>query len=134
MSDKNGRTKRPASNPDQLPEYLAAIVQQGGGEVGPTLDTDLDSYPALCQVLSPRIVCIPPCDSYPKGTKVLREPLLSISWDRGLGAWRWSISDKVLNRRVSGAAAGLMLLLSSIENCLKDGTAQVKVIKPERGW
>jgi hypothetical protein len=74
---------------------------------------EFHAIPQLLELMSPRLIRDPRWSGQGTAPLVLREPLLMVSWDRRAGAWKLSLSDKVLN--VSGSCLVVDLLTALVE-------------------
>jgi hypothetical protein len=87
----------PATTPD-LPTALAEYILSAGERSLPSItEEDAAQLSDLWEMMRPCLVLDPRYRGQGDPPKVLREPLLMISWDRRAGGWKISISDKVLN-------------------------------------
>jgi hypothetical protein len=90
---ENGQTSQP-----ELPPVLAHVVAEGQKLLLPHPSPEEESgISELFELMSPRLIHDPRWSGQGTAPLVLREPLLLVSWDRRAGAWKVSISDKVLN-------------------------------------
>lgn len=109
---------------------LAGLISQARDNYSPPQDdADRAGLPLLFDLISPRLVPDPHHNGPHEPRKVLREPLLMVSWDRGQGRWKWAISDKMLNFSLTGSTERLSGLLESIESQVRAGTVGVRTIK-----
>lgn len=116
-----------AANPSDLPEILAAdVLRAETGCFPPLLDKEAELCPKLHSILAPMMVNDPNHRGKGDPRKVLREPLLMISWDRAAGLWKWSLTDKVLNVGWDGPLPSLVGIAEAVETCLVAGTYRVK--------
>lgn len=119
---KASATDSPPITPD-LPETLADAVQRAQAGTFPSPTTEEEAQlPNLFQLLTPMMVN--DINHRGKGDprKILREPLLMISWDRLNATWKLAIGDKVLNLSGSVPVKGLLTALSDAEAHLVAGT------------
>lgn len=124
---KNRTGGAAATNPNDLPEVLANdVLRAETGCFPPLLDKEQESCPKLWTLLAPSLVKDPNYQGKGEPRKVLREPLLMISWDRAAGLWKWSLGDKVLNVAWDGPLPSLVGIAEAVEACLLAGTYRVK--------
>jgi len=122
---KNGSAAAP--NPSDLPEALAAdVLRAASGCFPPLLDKEQELCPKLHSILGPMMVNDPAQAGKENPRKVLREPLLMVSWDRAGGLWKWSLTDKVLNLAWDGPLPSLVGIAEAVEACLVEGRYRVK--------
>jgi hypothetical protein len=128
------KSKKPdmrTDNASQLPEVLASVREAAVAHTLPELDDDTASIcPRLFEIMAPRMVPSLTQMSQGKPIQVWREPMMSVVWDRSVGAFRWMVSDKVLNFRLSANAVRLPTLIVEIETAIADGKVSTKEIKP----
>jgi len=111
------------ANPSDLPESLAKVMLSASAGAVPYPSIEEEALcPELFKWLTPLIVNDPRYKGEGKPPKALREPLLMISWDRRIGAWKASISDKVLNLTGSGQIASLATTIVDVEKHLREQT------------
>lgn len=116
-----------AANPDDLPEILASsVVRAESGCFPPLLDKEEETCPKLFSLMAPMLVNDPTFKGKGDPRKVLREPLLMVSWDRASGLWKWSLTDKVLNTSWDGPLPSLVGIAEAVEACLTEGRYRVK--------
>lgn len=101
---ENGQT-----SPADISPVLAHVIDQGQRiQLPMPTDDELAKVPQMLELMSPRLIRDPRWSGQGTAPLVLREPLLMVSWDRRAGAWKLSLSDKVLN--VSGSCLVMDLL------------------------
>lgn len=116
-----------ASKTPDLPQVLADAVLRAELGCFPTFtDEERKKCPHLYEMLSPSLVNDPNHRGKGDPKKVLREPLLMISWDRLNGAWKWAVSDKILNIGGGGTLGTLIDVAGQIEAQLGSGTVPFK--------
>lgn len=122
MAEKKKPGGTPA-NPSDLPDSLRKVVETAaaGAVPYPTLQEQAD-IPELFGWLTPMIVSDPRYKGEGKPPKALREPLLMISWDRRQGAFKGSITDKVLNVGGTCLLDDLAGAILRLERHLREGT------------
>lgn len=114
------------SQPD-LPEFLADSITRAEQGCFPTFtDEERERCPTLHSVLSPQLINDPNHKGKGDPKKVLREPLLMISWDRATGSWKWAIGDKMLNTSWAGPLPTIVGIAEQIELCLTEGRFSVR--------
>lgn len=119
-----------APNPPDLPETLAAALLRAREGTFPTPTQEEETQlPNLFQLLCPMMVNDPSHRGKGDPRKVLREPLLMISWDRLAATWKLALGDKVLNISGSVPVRGLLTALSDAERHLAEGTFPFKTKK-----
>jgi len=124
-AEKNGHV-------NELPEIFEALISRArDNHTPPVNDQDQQLCPTLHQLLSPRLVDNPEYNGNGTPNKVLREPLLMLSWDRAAGMWRFSLSDKVLNFSCSGNVSCLSASIAEIEAAVASGKTTFKMVKPK---
>jgi len=121
MASKPAKEK-PTVNPD-LPEMLVQAME-GARKLCVPFPTEEEEaeIPNLFGFLSPAIVSDPRYKGDGKPPRVLREPLMLISWDRRGGCWKVSLSDKVLNLGGSVGSGQLLRCLLVAEADLRSGS------------
>jgi len=125
MARKKGEAV--ASVDPDLPEFLAQSLVRAEEGCFPTFtDEERKICPILHSLLSPQLINDPKHKGQGDPRKVLREPLLMISWDRAGGAWKWAITDKLLNTNWLGTLPTLVGLEASVELCLVERRYTVK--------
>jgi hypothetical protein len=126
-SKPNGR---PATNPD-LPAILIGAVEHAEGILLPfPSEQEEKELPTLFQFMTPMVVNDPRYRGQGKTPRVLREPLLLLSWDRRQGAWKVSLSDKIFNLAGSVTCSTLIGALLDTEASLRSNAfpwAQKKI-------
>jgi hypothetical protein len=112
-----------ASNPPDLVEILAqAVLRAEEGSFPTATEEEAQAIPHLFQVLTPMMVTDPRHKGKGEPKKVLREPLLMVSWDRLTSAWKVGIADKVLNLTGSVGVYSLLTALTDADKHLVAGT------------
>jgi len=123
---KNKAASQAAVNPD-LPDALASAVVRAEAGCFPTFTEEEQARcPTLHSLLAPQLVNDPNHKGKGDPKKVLREPLLMISWDRAGGAWKWAIGDKLMNLAWDGPLPSLVGIAESVEIALAEGRYRVK--------
>jgi len=119
-----------------LPEGLEDILALAQANTRPPEpDEQEESVLALYRILSPVWVDVETEIETPTGKKkvtkkVLRQPLLMISWASNAGGWSVSVSDKTLAFRLSTVSECLATALQAINKAIEAGTIQVgEIIK-----
>lgn len=130
-TNRRGEIIREApSIPPDLPESLAESVLAAKEHAGPVPGPEeAERLKAVLEHLVPRKLRIPPKDDHSVARDVWCEPLLSLSWDKRAGHWKWAISNRQLNVRVSGYLGKLDDALLQIEAALQSRNVQVSRIK-----
>lgn len=127
-STRNGQQ----SNPDQVKvmrEWIDLAREHGNPE--PSAE-EREKVPQTLAFLAPEVIPDPDHRGESKAKKVLREPLLMISWDRAAGRWKWAISDKVCRVQVGGHFDTLIAFSEQIERQLAEKKVFVKELDPTR--
>jgi len=123
---KDKAKDRPAMTPD-LPDVLGnALARARAGTSPPYTDQDEAHVPQLWQFLEPRLVADPRYKGNGSAGKVLREPMVMLSWDRLSGSWKWTLTDKVLNVTGILPVPGLVSCVVDLEMGFTKGTIQWK--------
>lgn len=118
MASKKHENK-PAINPD-LPEMLMAATEQAANILLPHIsEEETEQIPTLFQFMTPMVVNDPRYKGDGKPPRVLREPLLMISWDKRLGAFKVNLSDKIFNLAGSISVQTLLGALLDTETSLR---------------
>jgi len=121
-SSKDGQ----AITPD-LPDVLKLVKNQADENSVPIPSAEESaSLAKLLELITPLVVSVPVKGSVDKTVRNLREPLLMISWDRGCGAWKWAVNDRVLKYTIYGHLHSLVGLAEGIEACLVSGKFAAK--------
>jgi hypothetical protein len=130
MASKRREPGSPALNPPDLPETLAAAVLRAYEGTFPTpTEEEAQTIPHLFELLTPMMVRDPSHKGKGEPRKVLREPLLMLSWDRLQATWKLAIGDKVLNLSGQVPVRGLLTALADAEAALSAGTFPFKTKK-----
>jgi hypothetical protein len=108
------RSSQP-SNPDAEKAFKLAQEQALENAFPRPTDEERKRFPNLLWMVSPMLVPDPKFKGQGESPKVLREPLLMVSWDRTAGRWKWSLSDKTLNLSISGHLDSLDAIGEQIE-------------------
>jgi hypothetical protein len=120
MAAKRKPDARP-SQPDIGP-VLAHVVEQGQQlHLPDPSEEERSAIGQLLELMSPRLIRDPRWSGQGQAPLVLREPLLMVSWDRRAGAWKLSISDKVLNVSGSCLVPNLLDLVVQGERGITEG-------------
>jgi len=101
------------------------------GNPEPT-DEEKSKVPQLLAFLSPELIDDPDHRGDHRAKRVLREPMLMVTWDRSAGRWKWSVSDKVCRVQVGGYFDGLIAFSDQIEAQLAEKKCWVKELEPTR--
>jgi len=121
---------KPPISPD-LPEFLAHVLDNVRQAKGPTPTTEEEAHlPRLFELLTPMMVADPRYRGEGKPPRVLREPMLLLSWDRRAGTWKCSITDKVLNVSTAIPVPTLLDALQAVERALASGQVIFSQRKP----
>jgi hypothetical protein len=110
-------SKHKNSKPPITPE-VPAVVQRAidvalASSFPKPSEQEQELLPNLLELLSPTFLADPRWKGQGEPKRVLREPLLMLSWDRMGGAWKVAYGDRVYE--LSGA-----VLVPSLVTCLVD--------------
>lgn len=122
----------PPTNGKQIDAIKEALLQASENSVPIPSSEELEKLPQLLWFLSPALVDDPKHRGSQKPPKVLREPLLLVSWDRGAGRWKWAISDKTLNLSMDAHVDNLLSLGEQIEAAIVAKKVRIKNVDPTR--
>jgi len=110
-----------------IPEDLISLMDRAKENAFPDRDEqDTATLPELVKVMTPVMVSDPRYKGNGTPTKVCREPLFMFNWDKSTGAWRWTISDKVLGFSLVGTAERLTGLLEAANASIIAGRVAYK--------
>lgn len=130
MATKRHNRQDSPTNPPDLPEPLARAMQRALDGTFPTAtEEELKVIPVLYQMLSPRLVSDPNHNGRQEPRKLLREPLLMVSWDRLASAWKVGITDKTLDLTGAEPVRSLLTALADAEELLASGRFRFKTRK-----
>jgi hypothetical protein len=93
---------------------------------------ELENCPELIAWLAPEVVDDPDHKGTQKPRRVLREPMLMVTFDRGAGQYKFTITDRVCRTQVGGNFSSLMSFSSEIERLLRERKVWVKELEPTR--
>jgi len=128
VSKKNGTLPG-----EELPAVVEQLVARAAGQSVPKLCArDKDVLPLLWGLLVPRKLPDPLHKGEGKVRLVMREPLLMISWDGGLGLWKVAVSDKYFRLTTSASSDSLAGSLEALERALGDNSAVVREQQKKR--
>lgn len=129
MSKRRGNTEDGNEFPG-LPDLVGELLNRATkNESPPDSQNGAKVTPTLFRLLSPEIVKNPRWKGQGNPPDVLREPLLTLSWDRAAGKWKWAVTDRVCNWRIGGFLDDLADGVQGIELALKEGRYDSKKIK-----
>jgi len=110
-----------------IPGTLQLLIAQAGAQVVPKLSNgDKEALEALWECLLPFKTDDPKHKGEGKPKQVWVEPLLMISWDRGLGKWKVAISHKTFNLTTSCSSEALHCCLTAMNEALVNNSAVVR--------
>jgi len=110
-----------------IPEPLQVLIARAGAQTVPKLaNGDKGALEALWQCLLPFKTDDPKHKGEGKPKQVWVEPLLMVSWDRGLGAWKVAISHKTFGLTTSTTSEALGEALVAMNTALVNNTAVVR--------
>ena len=122
MSKKNGTT-----GPSALPEIVKQLVAKAQEQAHP-LESKADEtdLPLLRSLLMPVRIDDPNHGGEGRPKQVWREPLLMISFDRGMGRFKVAVGDRLFKLTTSAWAEDLSGSLAALELALEQSTALVR--------
>jgi len=131
MAHHNGKRNGKASSEqiDRLRDWMELARLHGNPE--PT-EEEREKVPQTLAFLAPELIDDPDYKGLGSARKVLREPMLMVTWDRAAGRWKWSITDRVCRVQVSGFFDSLVAFSERIEQQLMEKNVMVKELDPTR--
>jgi hypothetical protein len=122
MSKKNGQPEQTL-----IPGTLQGLIAQASKQITPKLSQgDKERLPALWECLLPFKTDDPKHKGEGKPKQVWVEPLLMVSWDRGLGQWKVAISHKTFSLTTSTVCPELHACLVAMNDALVNNCAVVR--------
>jgi hypothetical protein len=112
---------KPASENEtlELPEHLADAIEHAKKLIVPYPQGDEEiKLPNLFRWLTPMLVPDPKWNGQGKQKRVLREPLLLLSFDRRAGSWKVTLSDSTLNLGGSCVVHSLLDAFIDVEHLM----------------
>lgn len=126
---KNGQP----SNPDEQILVLRDWMKTAHANSYPQpTDEEKTSCPNLIAFLAPEVIGDPDHRGEHKPKKVVREPMLMVTWDTAAGRWKWVITDKVCRVQVGGWFDTLTGFSAQIEAQLSEKKCWVKELERTR--
>jgi len=122
VSKKNGQREKPP-----IPEALQELLDRAKGQQAPRANKqDQEALGTLRELLMP--IKIEDPNHRGEGTPKLvwREPLLMISFDRSMGAFKVALGDKLFKLTTSCLSESLGEALVALETAIKNRTAVVR--------
>ena len=120
MAKKRENNGQPPNPPDLKAVLIRAREKAvAGSSPDPTAD-DSVNVPNLLSFLEPEIIRKIDFKGQGEAPRVLREPMVMLSWDRMAGRWKWGLSDKALNLSGLCYAGSLASAISDLEKALAD--------------
>jgi len=110
-----------------IPGTVQGLVSRAKAQVVPKqAKGDKEALPALWECLLPFKTDDPKHKGEGKPKQVWVEPLLMVSWDRGLGAWKVAVSHKTFGITTSTLSEQLVDSLVAMNLALVNNTAVVR--------
>jgi hypothetical protein len=97
----------------------------------PTAEEE-EQCPELIAWLAPEVIDDPDHRGSQKPRRVMREPMLMVTFDRSSGSYKFVITDKVCRTQVGGNFSSLLSFSNEIERLLREKKVWVKELEPTR--
>ena len=126
---KNGQPSNPDEQILRLKEWMH--IAHANSYPAPSQE-EQESCPQLIAFLAPEVVNDPDHKGEHKPKRVLREPMLMVTFDRSSRAYKWVITDRICRVQVGGQFSSLLGFSNEIEAQLREKKCWVKELEPTR--
>jgi hypothetical protein len=131
MASKRERSGQP-SDPDQIQRLHEWMKLAHENSYPKPTDREEAECPQLIAFLAPQVVGDPDHKGEGKPKRVLREPMLMVTFDRAFQMYKWAITDKICRIQVGGHFPELVGFSAEIERQLAEKKCWVKELEPTR--
>lgn len=118
MSSKRKNGEKPSAPPDLKTVLIRAREKAVQGSCPEPTAGDQEACPNLLAFLEPEVIRKIDWKGQGEAPRVLREPMIMLSWDRMAGRWKWGLSDKALNLSGLAYADTLSSAIADLESAL----------------